>query len=141
MPSFTLEEMEKMKQYEEKLEKKRAYQRQWMANKRKNDPEFYAKQKAYNAQRKKEKYANDEEYRKKELEYTKKYLATQRAADKILGQGLSALKKISGEQYGTYTEWGWKSRCQVCNEFYSFFKRTNTGCQCAEPLIIDDFVN
>ena len=46
------------------LKQKRAYQRQWMANKKKNDPEFYAKQKAYNAQRKKEKYANYEDYKK-----------------------------------------------------------------------------
>ena len=77
MPSFTLEKMEKMKQYETKLEKKRAYQRQWMAKKKKNDPEFYAKQKAYNAQRKKEKYANDEDY-KKNLNITKKYTAEQK---------------------------------------------------------------
>ena len=118
MPSFTLEEMEKMKQYEEKLEKKRAYQRQWMANKRKNDPEFYAKQKAYNAQRKKEKYANDEEYKKKELEYNKKYLATQRQADKSLEKGLSELKKLSGEQDGTDTKGEWKSRYPKIAERY-----------------------
>lgn len=98
--SYTLEEYAAMKKYEEKLEKKRAYQREWMANKRKNDPEFYNKQKAYNAQRKKEKYANDEEYRKKELEYNKKYISEKKTYEKKIQERLETYKKAVEEYPG-----------------------------------------
>jgi len=68
------EEMDGIEKYKQEKEKKKVYQREWMAAKRKNDPEYYAKQKAYNAQRKKERYATDEEFRAKEREYYKKYM-------------------------------------------------------------------
>ena len=64
-----------------------------MANKRKNDPEFYSKQKAYNAQRKKERYANDEEYKKKELEYNKKYMAEKNKYKEMYEQKLKEDKE------------------------------------------------
>jgi len=74
MIKLTQEETDGIEKYRQEKEKKKVYQREWMAAKRKNDPEYYAKQKAYNAQRKKERYATDEEFSAKEREYYKKYM-------------------------------------------------------------------
>ena len=75
---YTAEELDEINKYKEKLEKQRAYNRAYMANKRANDPEFYAKQKAYNAQRKKDIYNKDEEYMRKEKEYKQKWYEKKR---------------------------------------------------------------
>ncbi len=70
---YTAEELDEINKYKEKLEKQRAYNRVYMANKRANDPDFYAKQKAYNAQRKRDIYNKKEEYVEKEKEYKQKW--------------------------------------------------------------------
>lgn len=69
----TQEELDGIAKYKEQLEKRKAYQREYMANRRKNDPEFAAKQRQLNNKCKKERYATDEAYRQKEKEYLKKY--------------------------------------------------------------------
>lgn len=70
---LTQEEQEGIAKYKEQLEKRKAYQREYMANRRKNDPEFADKQRKLNNKNKKERYANDEEFRNKEKAYLKKY--------------------------------------------------------------------
>ena len=70
---LTQEEQEGIAKYKEQLEKRKAYQREYMANRRRNDPDFADKQRKMNNKCKKERYANDEEYRNKEKEYLKKY--------------------------------------------------------------------
>ena len=70
---LTQEQIDGIVKYKEQLEKKRAYQREYMANRRKKDPEFAAKQRELNNRRKKERYATDVEFRKKETEYSKSY--------------------------------------------------------------------
>jgi hypothetical protein len=79
---YTPEELDDIKKYQEKLEKRREYNRLYMANKRANDPEFYAKQKVYNAQRKKEIYNKNEQYVAKEREYKKLWNEKQKAETK-----------------------------------------------------------
>lgn len=73
--NLTQEEIDGIQKYKEQLEKRRAYQREWMANRRKTDPDFAAKQRAMTNRRKKERYATDETYRNKELEYNRSYVA------------------------------------------------------------------
>lgn len=73
--NLTQEEIDGIQKYKEQLEKRRAYQREWMANRRKTDPDFAAKQRAMTNRRKKERYATDETYRTKELEYNRTYVA------------------------------------------------------------------
>ena len=73
--NLTREEIDGIEKYKVALEKKRNYNKEYMANRRKNDPEFYAKQKEYNNRHKKEKYATDPEFRKASAEYLKKYRA------------------------------------------------------------------
>jgi hypothetical protein len=51
-----------------KKENKRAYQREYMANRRKNDPEFAEKQRAAVRKNLQARYDNDEEYRKNKAE-------------------------------------------------------------------------
>jgi len=75
----TAEELADIQKYQEKLEKRREYNRLYMANKRANDPEFYAKQKQYNAQRKREIYNKDEEYVAKQKVYNKLWNEKQKA--------------------------------------------------------------
>lgn len=70
---LTQEEQEGIAKYKEQLEKRKAYQREYMANRRRNDPEFADKQRKLNNKNKKERYANDEEFRNKEKAYLKKY--------------------------------------------------------------------
>ena len=70
---LTQEQNEGVKKYEEELQKKRAYHREYMANRRKNEPEFAAKCRAANNRYKKEKYANDPEYRQYCYEYLKQH--------------------------------------------------------------------
>lgn len=71
--TLTQEEQEGIAKYKEQLEKRKAYQREYMANRRKNDPEFADKQRKLNNKNKKERYAKDEEFRNKEKAYLKKY--------------------------------------------------------------------
>ena len=73
--NLTQEEIDGIEKYKEALEKRRAYNREYMANRRKTDTEFYAKQKENNNRYKKEKYATDAEFRKSSAEYLKKYRA------------------------------------------------------------------
>jgi len=75
----TAEELADIQKYQEKLEKRREYNRLYMANKRADDPEFYAKQKQYNAQRKREIYNKDEEYVAKQKVYNKLWNEKQKA--------------------------------------------------------------
>ena len=162
--TYTLEEMESMKKYEEKLAKNREYQRKWMAKKRQEDPEFYAKQKAYNAQKKKEKYAKDEEFRKKELEYNKAYIAKKKQETenfKELKKGmdkekqednkmyLDELEQIRKRDYKSHDEiltfsldWkgcdhmeGYIERCQLCKKLMvSPVNHHSPSCICDNPV-------
>lgn len=153
--TYTLEEMESMKKYEEKLAKNREYQRKWMAKKRQEDPEFYAKQKAYNAQKKKEKYAKDEEFRKKELEYNKAYIAKKKKEKEEYEQYLKEREMYQIEKYaeelkeihkkeikeigeictmsldeaGSMTHGGYVERCQNC-KLLDYGDRSTGTCQC-----------
>jgi len=91
---LTPEKTDGFEKYRQAKEKKKVYQREWMATKRKNDPEYYAKQKAYNAHRKKEQYATDEEFRAKEREYYKKYIL-EKIITKLCMKNLWQNKKAS----------------------------------------------
>jgi hypothetical protein len=81
LPSISDEEAEK---YKQKLLKRREYQKNYMAKKRANDPEYVKKSNEIRNEKKKEKYKNDEEYRNKEREYGKKYSAEEREKIKIV---------------------------------------------------------
>ena len=74
---------EELAKYQDKLLKRREYQKQYMAKKRANDPDFVKKANESRNERKKERYKNDEEFRNKEREYGKKYSAEERAKIKI----------------------------------------------------------
>lgn len=71
--ALTREEQEGVRKYEERMERRREYNRIYMANKRKTDPEFAQKQRDMTNRRKNERYATDEAYRAKELEYNRRY--------------------------------------------------------------------
>jgi hypothetical protein len=90
IPSISDEEAKK---YQEKLLKRREYQKNYMKNKRANDPEYVKKCNEIRNAKKKEKYKNDEEYRSKEREYGKKYSAEER--DKI-NQAKQHFKDVYG---------------------------------------------
>ena len=57
---------------EQKKERKRILQREYMKKRREDDPEFKAKQLELNRNRKKYLYHNDEEYKKKQQERVNK---------------------------------------------------------------------
>ena len=81
LPSISDEEVEK---YKQKLLKRREYQKNYMAKKRANDPDYVKKSNEIRNEKKKERYKNDEEYRNKEREYGKKYSAEEREKIKIV---------------------------------------------------------
>lgn len=56
---------------EEKKARKAEKMREYMKNRRNNDPEFAEKQREYNRRRKNERYRTDEEYREKTKLYYK----------------------------------------------------------------------
>ena len=74
---------EEAKKYHEKLLKRREYQRQYMAKKRLNDPEYVKASNEKRNQKKKDKYKTDEQFREKEKEYGRNYNATEREKMKI----------------------------------------------------------
>jgi hypothetical protein len=75
---MTPEEIQKMK------EAKRVYNREYMARRRQNDPDFAEKQRELVRQRAKERYYNDEEYRKRNIEAVKKVYNKYREAYKMM---------------------------------------------------------
>lgn len=77
--ALTQEELEGVRKYEERLARRREYNRIYMANKRKTDPEFAQKQRDMTNRRKNERYATDETYRAKELEYNRRYNQAKKA--------------------------------------------------------------
>lgn len=74
---------EEAKKYQEKLLKRREYQREYMKKKRINDPEYVKASNALRNEKKKEKYKTDEQFREKEKEYGKKYNSIERKKMKI----------------------------------------------------------
>ena len=74
---------EDIAKYQEKLLKRREYQRQYMATKRINNPEYVKACNEKRNQKKKEKYKTDEQFRENEKEYGKKYNASEREKMKI----------------------------------------------------------
>jgi hypothetical protein len=74
---------EEAKKYQEKLLKRREYQREYMKKKRINDPEYVKASNASRNEKKKEKYKTDEQFREKEREYGRTYNATEREKMKI----------------------------------------------------------
>jgi len=74
---------EEIAKYQEKLAKRREYQKNYMKKKRANDPEYVKKSNEARNQAKKERYKNDTEFRDKEREYGKAYSKIEREKLKI----------------------------------------------------------
>lgn len=74
---------EEILKYQNKLLKRRQYQKDYMQKKRETDPEYVKKSNEARNQAKKERYKNDAEFRAKEREYGKAYSKIEREKIKL----------------------------------------------------------
>jgi hypothetical protein len=74
---------EELAKYQEKLLKRREYQKQYMQKKRETDPEYVKRCNEIRNNSKKERYKNDAEFRAKEREYGKAYSKIEREKIKL----------------------------------------------------------